>query len=75
MREVIMAYDGEGEDLHNLTRAGELVRCRDCAKHNKAVGDVLWLEQACPLIKFRGKAQGHEFDYQYCAYGKRKEGC
>lgn len=30
MREVIMAYSGEGEDLHDLTRVGELVRCKDC---------------------------------------------
>ena len=50
-----------------------VVYCKDCTKHNKALGDVLWKEQACPLVKFRGKAQGHEFDYQYCVYGKRKE--
>lgn len=30
MREVIMQYQGEGEDLHDLRKVGELVRCKDC---------------------------------------------
>lgn len=30
MREVIMQYSGDGEDLHDLTRVGELVRCVNC---------------------------------------------
>ena len=55
--------------------------CKDCAKHNIDIGDFredetgrhwLWKDEACPLVPFRGKAQGHEFDYQYCAYGKLK---
>ena len=59
-------------DLEALPSA-EIVRCKDCKKHNKAVNfDVLYKEDACPLISWRGKAQGHEFDYQYCPYGERK---
>ena len=57
-----------------------LVKCKDCTKHNKAIGDYeeeekcwIWKPDACPLVEYRGKAQGHEFDYQYCSYGKRKD--
>lgn len=50
-----------------------VTRCKDCKKHNKEVCiDVPYKEDACPLISWRGKAQGHEFDYQYCPYGERK---
>lgn len=53
--------------------SAEIVRCKDCRKHNKAVNDdVPYKEDACPLISWRGKAQGHEYDYQYCPYGERK---
>lgn len=62
----------------------EIVYCKDCTKHNKDVGDFeettdgtrnwIWKDSACPLVAFRGKAAGHEFDYQFCAYAdKRKE--
>lgn len=30
MTEVIMRYDGTGEDLHDLRKVGELVRCENC---------------------------------------------
>lgn len=60
----------------------EIIHCKDCAKHNKGVGDLevlpdgkrswIWKDQACPLVSWRGKAQGHEFDYQYCAYAERR---
>lgn len=64
------------EDMVNLIDAmpsvqPEIVRCKDCVKHNKAISDTPYKEYVCPLVKFRGKAHGHEFDYQYCAYGKR----
>lgn len=62
----------------------DVVYCKDCQKHNKDVGDFemlpdgkrswIWKDQACPLVSWRGKAQGHEFDYQYCVYGVRKDG-
>ena len=56
----------------------ELVTCKDCAKHNAKVGfdenfHTVWKEEACPLVDWRGKAQGHEFDYQYCAFAERRE--
>lgn len=35
MREVIMAYSGEDEDMHDLTRVGELVRCKNCMWYRK----------------------------------------
>ena len=53
--------------------AVEVVYCKDCIRHNNDTGDVIWIGLACPLVKFRGKAQGHEFDYQYCVYGRRKD--
>ena len=55
----------------------EIIYCKDCRKHNKKIGfdenfHTVWKEDACPLVSWRGKAQGHEFDYQFCVYGKRR---
>ena len=60
----------------------DIIYCKDCVKHNKRIGDYveksdgtydwIWKDQACPLAEFRGVAQGHEFDYQFCAYGERR---
>lgn len=60
----------------------EIIYCKDCRKHNKRIGDYveksdgaydwIWKDQPCPLAEFRGVAQGHEFDYQFCAYGERR---
>jgi hypothetical protein len=55
----------------------KIIYCKDCRKHNKKVGfdenlHTVWKEDACPLASWRGKAQGHEFDYQYCAFGERR---
>ena len=55
----------------------EIIRCKDCRKHNQETGyysdgHVVHLEDSCPLIAYRGKAQGHEFDYQYCVCAERK---
>lgn len=64
----------EADAKHDEYCLGELVMCKDCRKHNKEVCiDVPYKEDACPLISWRGKAQGHEFDYQYCPYGERKK--
>lgn len=62
-----------------------VVYCKDCIKHNIDTGDFkeekagkntfFWKDEACPFIPYRGKAQEHEFDYQYCVYGKRMENC
>ena len=61
----------------------DIIYCKDCRKHNKKIGDYVeksdgtyyWIckTDACPLAEFRGKAQGHEFDYQYCAYAGRRD--
>lgn len=63
--------------VHIAVRALGIVKrltyCKDCEKHNKRIGiDVTYMEDACPLIEFRGKPQDHEFDYQYCCYGRSK---
>lgn len=60
----------------------DIIYCKDCRKHNKRVGDCveksdgtydwIWKPDACPLAEFRGKARGHEFDYQFCALGERR---
>ena len=57
----------------------EVVYCKDCEKHNKDIGDYkedgktfIWKPDACPLIQWRGKSQGHEHDYQFCAYAERR---
>lgn len=60
----------------------EIIRCKDCVKHNRDIGDFkdeadnknrfFWKDEACPLVRYRGKAQGHEFDYQYCCYAERR---
>ena len=55
----------------------EIIYCKDCRKHNQedgyySDGHVVHLEDSCPLIAYRGKAQGHEFDYQFCVCGERR---
>ena len=60
----------------------KIIYCKDCCKHNKRIGDFveksdgtydwIWKDKACPLAEFRGKAQGHEFDYQFCAFAERR---
>lgn len=56
----------------------EIIYCKDCVKHNKGHGyyydgTVIGIKDCCPLVEIRGRAQGHEFDYQFCAYAERKE--
>jgi hypothetical protein len=55
----------------------EIIYCKDCVKHNKAHGyyfdgKVIGIMDCCPLTEIKGIAQGHEFDYQYCAYAERR---
>lgn len=61
MREVIMAYDGEGEDLHDLTRVGELVRCRECVRRK-------WFGSSyvCECAEFEPT------DEKYCCMGEKE---
>ena len=61
----------------------EIIYCKDCVKHNKVLGNYevhpdgsrtwIWKGSACPLVSWRDKAQGHEFDYQFCAYAEKRE--
>ncbi len=60
-----------------------IIYCKDCVKYNRRIGDFkempngeiiwCWKYNACPLAEFRGKAQGHEFDYQFCVYAERRK--
>lgn len=72
------------KDIERLPSAEpDIIYCKDCRKHNKRIGDYVeksdgtyyWIckTDACPLAEFRGNAQGHEFDYQYCAYAERRD--
>ena len=78
--------DGDGFDyakwreyFYELPSAEpKIIYCKDCRKHNKRVGfdenfHTVWKEDACPLASWRGKAQGHEFDYQFCCFAERRE--
>ena len=58
-----------------IVETEEVVYCKDCVKHNHSMDEPpYWSkENACPLVAFRGKAKGREFDYQYCVCGRRKE--
>ena len=53
----------------------EIIYCKDCSKHNVTISKAPYpfKEYICPLIAFRGEAKGHEFDYQFCVYAKRRE--
>lgn len=61
-------------ELKAMRELPEIVFCKDCARHNVDMRDSLYIEKAqeCPLIHYRGKAQGHEFDYQFCVYAERR---
>lgn len=58
-----------------VDKVEEVVYCKDCQKHNMGIDDCfeivadsrrwLWKNNVCPLVAYRGKAQDHEFDYQY----------
>ena len=74
MPEIILSYTNDGDINHHYKNEGELVRCIDCIKHNKSLYDVDYKDEACPLVAYRGKAQGHEFDHQYCIYGRADDG-
>lgn len=57
--------------------AEPIVYCKDCVKHNVKVGfdkngHTVWKEDSCPLVDWRGKAKGCEYDYQFCVYGERR---
>ena len=69
---LINLLEGENKRLREM-----IVYCKDCEKHNKVHGfsrdgEYIGVMDCCPLTGIRGKAQGHEFDYQFCVYGKRR---
>ena len=59
------------KELQERRKEPEIVYCHECVKHNQSYGDNGTID-SCPLVLYRGKAQGHEFDYQYCAFAERK---
>ena len=67
------------KQLVNLPSAEpEIIYCKDCKKHDLPPncyyqGRYISVVDSCPLVPIRGLSRGHEFDYQYCAFGKRRE--
>jgi hypothetical protein len=67
------------DELEDLPSAQpEIIYCKDCVKHNKGHGYYcdgmsIGIKDCCPLVEIRGRAQGHEFDYQFCAYAERRQ--
>ena len=61
-------------ELINGTPSDDIIFCKDCAKHNVTISKAPYpfKEYVCPLVVFRGGSQGHEHDYQFCCYGKRR---
>ena len=49
----------------------EIIYCKDCVKHGKRF-DEYPASEACPLTVWR-VAEGHEYDYQFCVFAKRRE--
>jgi len=82
MNEVIMRYSGEGEDLHDLKRVGELVRCKDC-KHRPTPTradegitygfSVEFPDEKCPCQCEDGWYNWYPKNDFYCGAGERKE--
>lgn len=58
-------------ELQERRKAPEIIYCHECVKHNQSYGDNGAID-SCPLVLYRGKAQGHEYDYQYCAFAERR---
>lgn len=63
MNEVIMRYSGEGEDLHDLKKVGELVRCADCEFNSNVHGNYV----NCDIIP---QMFGRTTD-NYCSMGEK----
>lgn len=74
---VLLTQDAFDELMQRAYAQPEIIYCKDCVKHNKGHGRYLdgtfiGIKDCCPLVEIRGMAQGHEFDYQYCAYAERR---
>lgn len=68
MHEVIMRYSGSGEDLHDLKRVGELVRCKDCKYQDKGENE----SESWNICGYRPWLYVPVTDDHYCGDGKRK---
>ena len=70
MREVIMQYQGAGEDMHDLKRVVELVRCGECRHSIDFYQDG---QTYCcrPEKEMSWSEEGSSF---YCGAGERKGG-
>ena len=51
----------------------EIIYCKDCKKQNKHYHESPYKDTVCPLTAWRGTAQGHEYDYQFCCFAERRE--
>lgn len=61
-----------GQDMRVIAQP-EIIFCKDCKKHNKDYHMSPYKDTVCPLTAWRGTAQGHEYDYQFCCFAKRRE--
>ena len=70
-------FDGLSVALNIITELSsaqpEIIYCKDCKKQNRHYHESPYKDTVCPLTAWRGKAQGHEYDYQYCCYAERRE--
>ena len=67
-------YHQEADDIAEMianmpSAQPEVIRCKDCRKHNISVG---YKEDCCALFEWRGVSYGHEHDYQYCCHAERR---
>ena len=51
----------------------EIIYCKDCKKQNRHYHESPYKDTVCPLTAWRGTAQGHEYDYQFCCFAERRE--
>lgn len=71
----------ELDAIYAIKEGKRFITCKNCVKRNRRIGDYeetnngvhwFWKDEACPLAEYRGKAQGHEFDYQFCSFAEPK---
>lgn len=61
-----------GQDMRVIGQP-EIIFCKDCKKQNRHYHESPYKDTVCPLTAWRGKARGHEYDYQFCCYAERRE--
>ena len=59
----------DAADEYAESAQSEIIRCKDCKKHNVSVG---YQKDCCPLYEYRGMSYGHEHDYQFCSFAERR---